>query len=367
MTATAPAGRIFVFPYWVDNPYLNMLYLASQAAGWEIRRGSTLKSLLVQMEEVSAGDIIHVHWTSPLVQRALSLEDARSRLAQTTSAIDRAIARGGKLIWTVHNKLPHEVEYRDEEIALTEFLLDRASRVHILSAGTEIAVADVMRIPPDKIVHITHSSYVGVYDQSLSRDSARERFGLGPDDFTVLFFGQMRAYKGLDTLLSAAALAHAKGKQLVVLMAGKTKPDEIEGIEALIPQDVRVVREYSYVDDDKTQDWFRAADIAVFPYRDILNSGSVHLAATFGIPTALPAGEHVLRQFGGQEWVKFFDPADAAASLAKIFLDTTMSEPDQRASAEAYAEAFTPYDMAREMLSLLRELADTTPQRPRRN
>ncbi|MCY7289875.1 MAG: hypothetical protein LH624_16950, partial [Cryobacterium sp.] len=83
MTETAPAGRIFVFPYWVDNPYLNMLYLASQAAGWEIRRGSTLKSLLLQMEEVSAGDIIHVHWTSPLVQRAVSLEDARTRLTQT--------------------------------------------------------------------------------------------------------------------------------------------------------------------------------------------------------------------------------------------------------------------------------------------
>ncbi|MCY7289397.1 MAG: glycosyltransferase, partial [Cryobacterium sp.] len=297
---------------------------------------------------------------------ALSVLSAPTRITHTPAAWAGAIPRGGKLIWTLHNKLPHEVEYRDEEIALTEFLLDRASRVHILSAGTEIAVADVMRIPPDKITLIKHSSYVGVYDQSLSRESARGRFGVGADDFAVLFFGQMRPYKGLDTLLGAAALAQAKGKQLVVLMAGKTKPEEIEGIEALIPADVRVVREYSYVDDENTQDWFRAADIAVFPYRDILNSGSVHLAATFGLPTALPAGDHVLRQFGDQEWVRFFDRADAVASLAEIFLDTTMSEPHRRASAEAYADEFTPYDMAREMLSLIREVADS-PQRPRRS
>ena len=353
----SPAGRVFVFPFWVDNPYLNMLYLASQAAGWELRKSTSPDNFFAQLEEVTAGDVIHLHWTSPLIQRAVSIADATERLAGVTGAVDAALARGGRLIWTVHNRLPHEVAFRQQEILLSEFLLDRATRVHILSTGTELAVADVYEIPAMKIAHIPHSSYVGVYDQSLSRDAARSAFELAPDDFVVLFFGQMRAYKGLHTLLAAAKRAQSLGKQIVVLMAGKTKEEEISGIEALIPSELRVVREYEYIPDEHTQNWFSAADVAVFPYRDILNSGSVHLAATFGLPTVLPAQAHVVRQFGRENWVRFFDPADAVESLARVFLELEESASDLTPSATSFAASFTPYDMARAMLQLLREVA----------
>ncbi|GAB3119105.1 glycosyltransferase [Glaciibacter psychrotolerans] len=347
------SGQIVAFPYWSDNPYLNMLYLAPRAAGWKLKTSTLLTSLLIQLDEVGAGDVVHIHWTSPIVQKADTREEAAEQLRAFQQGLDTALANGAVLVWTVHNVRPHECLYPELELELVNFLVDRAAAVHVLSKGTEIEASDYYTIPIAKIVHVPHASYSGVYDQSLSRADARNRLGLADDEKALLFFGQMRAYKGLDVLFGAVERAAALGETIVLLLAGKTKEEDLLAIEAVLPRNVRIIRDHSYIPDDSTQDWFAAADLAVFPYKNVLNSGSVFLAATYGLPTILPNQDHMLRQFRAQKWIQFYDTANEVDSLGTLIADFDMTDVSLREEATAFAEGYTPYDMSREFLKRL--------------
>lgn len=355
--AARPRPQIFAFPHWSDNPYLNMLYLAARADGWVVRKSTLFESLLAQLEaDARTGDVIHVHWTAPIVQRALTLDEARERLERFQRAVDGALEQGVHLVWTMHNVLPHEMSYVDEEVALARFIADRAQLIHVLSPATARIAAPHFAVPDEKIVQIPHASYAGIYDESMTRDEARASFSLDSHAIAVLFFGQMRPYKGLDILFAALDEASAERRDLVLLLAGKTHPDDLGALEAMLPQGVRVIRDHSYVPDGETQRWFRAADVAVLPYRNILNSGSIHLAATYGLPTILPRQDHLVEQFAGQGWVRFFDLDEPAKRLARLLIE--FDDVDGRASVDALrlASEYTPFDMSRRYARALSDI-----------
>jgi hypothetical protein len=63
-----------------------------------------------------------------------------------------------------------------------------------------------------------------------------------------------------------------------------------------------------FVPKDRAQLYFRAADLAILPYREILNSGSAVLALSFNCPVLVPLrgalGE--LQTQVGEEWVRTY-------------------------------------------------------------
>ena len=203
---------------------------------------------------------------------------------------------------------------------------------------------------------IPHSSYKGIYDQSISRAEARAHWDISDDEKVILFFGQMRAYKGLDVLLAAVSQASERTPNLTLMMAGKTAEADLEGIEALLPSSVRTIRDHRYIPDSETQMWFAGADLAVFPYMNVLNSGSAHLAATFGVPTVLPRERHFVTHFGAEPWVRFYDPRAAVDSLANVIADFVDHDRLYSTAARAFTDSFTPYDMSRAYLALVKGL-----------
>lgn len=309
--------RIGVFPAWEDNPYLNYLYLAARSRGFELSPATTFASGVALLERLGTGDVFHMHWTAPVVQRADDAEDAASRLARFVGAVDAARARGVLVVWTIHNVLPHDAKFRDVEIDLCRSLAERADVIHALSPATESMTAAYYPLPSDRVVQIPHPSYQGVYANSADRDSARRSLGIAPTDRAVLFFGQMRPYKGLDALFAAVdSLPDDQSAETVLLLAGRTRPEDMQAVEAALPRRVRVVRDHSFIPDEDVDRWFRAADVAVYPYRAILNSGSLHLAATFGVRALLPAEPHLLDEFDGEDWIAYYDPEEPVNGIA---------------------------------------------------
>jgi beta-1,4-mannosyltransferase len=339
-------ARILPFPSWADNPYLNVLYLASLAAGAQVRGTTLLPSLEAELAGAGAGDVLHIHWTAPICQAADSDADARARLERFTSAVLRAKSAGMAMVWTVHNVIPHDAAFMEQELELSRFLVDTADIIHIMTAETPDVVSEFYRLPEDKVTLIPHSSYQGIYGSHRTRESAREHFGIRPEEKAVLFFGQMRPYKGLDTLLAAVELAHSEEAPLVLLLAGKTHPDSLAALEAILPTSARVIRDHTFIADADVDLWFTAADLAVFPYRKILNSGSVHLAATYGVPCVLPGESHLRAQFAEESWVSFFERDDEVASLATLLRNWDDVDGAHRRSALRAAERFTPYMMS---------------------
>ncbi|WIE66330.1 glycosyltransferase [Curtobacterium sp. MCLR17_036] len=348
-----PDRSLAVFPAYRDNPYLNLMLLAPRARGWNVLESLRLEQLEQHLGRLGTGDVVHVHWTSPIVQRENDdLVQARARLDRFRAAVDGARGRGASLVWTVHNVLPHDARHLDLERELAGWLADSADVVHVMNQATPDAVGDFYRLDPAKVVHIPHPSYQGVYPSTMTRADARASLGIDEGDRAVLAFGQMRPYKGLDVLVDAVRRV-APTERPVLLLAGRTSARDREAIDLMLGDDVRAVREHDHVADVDVQRWFRAADVAVFPYRRVLNSGALHLAASFGLPSVLPDEPHLRVEFGDEEWARWFDTAEPASSLAEV-LGASAPSPG---GAERFSRRLAPYALSRRYADLLESAA----------
>jgi beta-1,4-mannosyltransferase len=344
-------GTAVVFPYWPENPFLNIAYLALRADGWAVDEQRELGAFLEAVAACRPGDVVHLHWTSLLVQNAPDEREADRRLATVVGVLTEATRRGVRLIWTVHNRLPHDCPWPRHEIDLSRALVGLASAVHVMSPQTREVVADVYDIPLEKQAVIAHPSYEGLYDQAWTRTESRRSFSLAADEKTVLFFGHVKPYKGVSTLLSAIGTTGA-----TLLLAGHASHADRVTTEGLVPEGARVHARYGYVPDDDAGRWFAAADVLVVPYAAILNSGSMHLASTFGLPVIVPGFAHLVEQFREEPWVRFSDPDGGEQALAAAIDDFVPSD-EVRAAARRYALRYTPYAMSTDMLRLYDSLS----------
>jgi beta-1,4-mannosyltransferase len=351
--------RICIFPRWQQNPYLSMLYLAAEADGWDVGGVTTLESLARKADGLTAGDVLHVHWTAPITARAETLGEALERAARFEAVLRTARAHGIHVLWTVHNEVAHDTAFPEAEAAVADALVRHASVVIQLHDLTAEHLADSYTLPQERLATLRHSSYAGVYPELPTREAARRALGVPEDVPTVGLIGQLRPYKGVDVLLAAAEIAAREVPGLTVLLAGKTAPDQIEEIDAMIPAGLPVVRFHEFLDEAEIGTWIQACNVVALPYRRILNSGSALLAATFGRPVALPDDTPLARVYADEKWVEIFEAGDAAVeSLARVLVRLAPGDAVREEAALVFARNYSPYDMSRDFLHILDELRE---------
>ncbi|WP_158078546.1 glycosyltransferase [Microbulbifer mangrovi] len=138
----------------------------------------------------------------------------------------------------------------------------------------------------DKYSHkmdcIPHGNYISVYPNTVSREEARRLLGL-KNEKVLLFFGNIKPYKGIETLTNVFSTLDMENSRLLIV----GKPDNkklAEDINNSARLDPRIKTVFQYIQEEDVQIYFNASDIVVFPYRDILTSGAVILAMSFGKP-----------------------------------------------------------------------------------
>lgn len=348
--------RVLVFPAWTENPFLEILERRARADGYRFPGAVTFDELVLGCRRLRRGDVLHIHWTTPLLQQVDTRAEASARLRTLTRGLRRAQRRGVRMLWTVHNRLPHELRYPDEERSLYQLLSEIATVVHTMAPATLDLLDDVVVVDRRKERRIPHPSYEHIYADPLDRDEARARLGVDPASRAALFFGQIRPYKGVDTLLEGAGAAAAAGAPIAILLAGEVKEMEPAALEGAVPAGLQVTTSLGRVPDDELSVWFRAADLAVLPYVAVLNSGTVHLAATFRVPVVLPGEEHLREQFGGEPWVLFTDLADPAGSLARLLADPELFATVDDNAFETFLDPIRPRVVGDSYAALLDEL-----------
>lgn len=116
----------------------------------------------------------------------------------------------------------------------------------------------------------------------VERTEACHRLGWDPSRHYVLFFGLIRAYKGLDILLEAWKMVQRDDLRLVV--AGEFYDDRT-AYEPLFGQlGERVVLCDRFIPDEEVKYLFSAADALVLPYRSATQSGVTQIAYNFSVP-----------------------------------------------------------------------------------
>lgn len=227
--------------------------------------------------------------------------------------------RRGKRIALVHNMIPHEKTLLDK--LLPPFFVNSMDGFVALS---ESVLKDVSKF--DKHQKPQAWTPHPIYDHFGSREpreTALDRLGLSKDYRYLLFFGLVRAYKGLDVLIEAFADERLAKYPLRLLVAGEFYEDKESYQESIRLHGLedKVVVNDEFVPDDQVKDYFNAADIVVQPYKSATQSGVTQIAYHFEKPMLVTdvggLKEIVPDQVVG--YVTEVDPEKIASALVDFF------------------------------------------------
>jgi len=189
--------------------------------------------------------------------------------------------RGTRVVLVCDNLVPHE--RRPLDTALTRWMLRESDGYLVMSESVE---RDLARLKPGAIARRVPHPFYAQFDRGrFTRASARARLGLAPEAEVAVFFGYVRHYKGLDTLLEAwAAVRRARPAVLVVAGDFYEDPAPYRRRAAAAGGEEAVRLREGYQPDEEVEALFKAADVAVLPYRTATQSGVTHVAYAMGVP-----------------------------------------------------------------------------------
>jgi beta-1,4-mannosyltransferase len=270
------------------NPYGGLLGQAIRALGHEFEPGfrEHLSPAFLERQR-GALNVLHINWPSGLYADP-DPQVAVARASELLSGLNQARSLAMKVVWTMHNLYPHESTLPE---------LDRLVRLGITACADSVIVhCEHARtllqrhfFRDHRVFTIPHGNFIEPYPNTLSRAEARARLGIDPDVFVYLFFGTVRPNKGLDQLV--AAFHSLTGQDSILLVGARVYNDEsaaaVDRIERADPR-IQVHRSRFY-SNEAFQIFYNAADVAVFPFTEVLTSGSAITALSLGCPVIVPA------------------------------------------------------------------------------
>lgn len=207
-----------------------------------------------------------------------------SFFAPAYGLVSRIAQRNGKTkcVALVHNMIPHEPSILDKLFA-PYFVKSQNGFV----ALSESVVKDIDRLDnAGKPKAFSPHPIYDHYGERMSKAAACEALGLPADKNYMLFFGLVRAYKGLDLLLDAFGMVKDQLPDLQLIIAGEFYEDEDKyraQIASLGLTD-RVIIRNEFIPDDDLRKYFGAADLIVQPYKTATQSGVTQVAFHFEKP-----------------------------------------------------------------------------------
>lgn len=189
----------------------------------------------------------------------------------------RFLPRNTVKIAVIHNLVPHEKRFFDH--AFNRYFLRAYDGFVVLS---EAVKTDVLSVYPEaKTILLKHPSYLQ-YGKRMNRMEACEKLGLVSAKQTVLFFGLIRDYKGLDILLKAFSELDASF-QLVI--AGEVYGDRKLYTELIAAsKNTQIYFHDRFIPSEEVAVYFSAADLCVLPYKSATQSGIKALCDAFQVP-----------------------------------------------------------------------------------
>jgi glycosyltransferase involved in cell wall biosynthesis len=141
----------------------------------------------------------------------------------------------------------------------------------------------------------------------------------------VLFFGRIRAYKGLAHLIEAADLVAEKVPDVKFLIAGSG--DHLEEYAALTEHSERFIVRQGFVPMDAVGELFQRAAVVALPYIDASQSGVVPLAYVFGKPVVTTRVGSIPEVVDDGQTGYLIEPRDSAQlaeALIKLLTDPVL-------------------------------------------
>jgi len=255
------------------------------------------------------------------------------------------------VVLTAHDLLPREP--RPGQARAQRRCYEAVDGIVVHSEYGRRRLIDATALDPGKVHVIPHGAFEHLtrlpVEQPLTDDLGQVT---GP---VVLFFGLLRPYKGIETLLDA--WRDVRGAELWIVGRPRLA---LDSLQARAPAGVRFVPRF--IADAEIPAYFRRADIVVLPYSRTERfdfSGVLATALAFGKPTVLTdiGGFPEVAATGAAVLVPPDDTTSLREALVSLIEDPSARD---RLAAAARAAAAGPYswdEAARRTLELYRTVS----------
>lgn len=263
-----------------------------------------------------------------------------------------------KLILTVHDSQPF---HRSPSSAMQLWGYERSLRLfdHLIThthfARQRLTCAGT--ISPDRVSVIPH----GVFDYyRTAYDSERRTTDAEAAQVrTILFFGIIKPYKGVDLLIRAFSRLPAPLQEKSVLrIAGYPKMDvrPLRELAARLGVAERIRWDLRFIPEDEVAAVFSQAAIVVLPYREIDGSGVLMTALAFGKPIVCTKIRGFTEMLGDQQacFVQPDDAADLAQALHRLLARPALARRMGREAAKLAQGDLSWSSIARKTMRLYR-------------
>ncbi len=204
-------------------------------------------------------------------------------MAPCFGTIARLVKRNKKtrIISIIDNIIPHEKRIGDN--LLTSYFV---KPVDAFVAMSKSVLKDIDFFDKNKSRAFCPHPLFDNFGEIIERDLALEKAKLDKSFQYLLFFGFIRAYKGLDLILKAFADKRLRNYPLKLIVAGEfyedAKPTH-DLIEELQIKEHLVLRT-DFIPDNEVANYFCSADLVVQPYKNATQSGVTQICYHFNKP-----------------------------------------------------------------------------------
>lgn len=255
-----------------DMPRRFHLEACLDAFGSYLGNLRTIRSLM----HVHRPDIVHVQAT----------------LSARRDWVALMLCRGYGLppVLTVHNVFPHDRQERNARGMRTALRRLYGTSRALIAHGEAVRreLLGSFPIDPGRVHNIPHGDYgFANRGNTIPRSEARDRLGLPADVPVALAFGAIREYKGIHLLIPAFARVREHLPDARLMIVGKPVGSDPNVYRELIETHAlgdRVLFRPEYVPFADIGLYFAAADVAVYPYLKVYQSGALQLAYAFARP-----------------------------------------------------------------------------------
>jgi glycosyltransferase involved in cell wall biosynthesis len=253
---------------------------------------------------------------------------------------------------TVHDPYPHPGFANRVLWQLDWVSMHWATRCVVLSKQF-VSTLQRLGIPSSQIDVIPHGELS--YYRSISRgSSARSSVP------TILFFGRITSYKGLDVLLDAFVdIERRTNARLLIVGAGNLDP-----YAAQLSRLTRVEVINRWVKDEEIDGFFSQATMVVLPYTSATQSGVAAVASGLGIPIVSSRVGGIAEQIAHEETGLLVEPgapADLADACIRLLADPILATHlAQAARIQAHHDFGWP-TIARQIMQSCQQAADSIP------
>jgi len=289
---------------------------------------------MLRFRRQADADVTHYQWlTAPALDVAL-LPPRRPRLM------------------TAHYVLPPKPSRRRLAVARRTFAAMDAVIAHSEHGARRLR--EQAGVDPARIRVIHHGAFDYLTRLPEEKPLAPELEGAeGP---VILFFGLLRPYKGIDTLLEA--FREVGDAELWIVGNPRMDVEPLRRLADEVGGRVRFLTRF--IEDAEIPAIMRRADVVALPYRDVEHSGVLYAALAFGKPLVLSAvgGFPEVAAQGAARLVPPEDPAALAVALAELVGSEAARAELEAAAARAATGSYSWDEAARRTLALYAELLE---------